>query len=279
MTDHLELSFRGNRGIFLNRKTYAELQNGPATGTRATELSFHFHIIALESLIMKTKLFSWLGREFVEIIGAGKAGAPPDSSANELFWQFEAELKSHGLSLDNTARIRVWGRDRDARTLATAARLKILTGNRKAASSSFISAEWFDSDATAGLELLAMRPMTPGAERQPVDFEPPRNYLCYLRYDSVLFYSGFTSDAPTLEEQVPDVIGTLANAFAISGASWSKVIKLSILLDRTQKLEVLRNLLAQGPKLDVPEVEVSVVDGFAGEKYLLEIEATALINP
>ena len=228
---------------------------------------------------MKTKVCSWLGREFVEIIGEGKAGAPPDNAADELFRQFEAELKSHGLSLDNTARIRVWGRDKDARRLATAVRSRILTGMRRAASSSFISAEWFDSDATAGLELLAMRPMTPGAERQPVDFEPPRNYLCYLRYDSVLFYSGFTSDAPTLEEQAPDVIRTLANAFAISGASWSKVVKLSILLDRTQKLEVLRNLLAQGPKVDVPEVEVSFVDGFAGEKYLLEIEATALINP
>ena len=227
---------------------------------------------------MKTKLFSWLGREFVEVIGEGKAGAPPDSAANELFQQFEAELKSRGLSLDNTARIRVWGRDKDARTLATAARSKILTGNRKAASSSFISREWFDSDATAGLELLAMRSIGSGAERRPVDFEPARNYLCYLRYDSVLFYSGFTSDAATLEEQVPDILRTLANAFAVSGASWNKVIKLSILLDRTQKLEVLRNLLAQGPQMDVPEVEVSFVDGFASEKYLLEIEATALIN-
>lgn len=228
---------------------------------------------------MKTKLFTWLGREFVEITGEGRAGAAPESAVNELFQQFEAELKSHGLSLDNTARIRVWGRDRNARTLATAARSKILTGTRKAASSSFISRDWFDSAAIAGLDLLAMRPINSGAERRPVDFEPARNYLCYLRCDSLLFYSGFTSDAPTLEEQVPDVLRTLANAFTVSGASWSKVVKLSILLDRTQKLEVLRNLLAQGPKVDVPEVEVSFVDGFAGEKYLLEIEATALIKP
>jgi enamine deaminase RidA (YjgF/YER057c/UK114 family) len=228
---------------------------------------------------MKKKVFSWLGREFVEIVGEGKTGVPPEDAVNDLFLQFEAELKSHGLSLDNTARIRVWGKDKDARTLATAARSKILTGMRRAASSSFISREWFDSDATVGLELLMMRPIYPGAERRSVDFEPARNYLCYLRYDSVLFYSGFTSDAPTLEEQVPDVLHTLANAFAVSGASWSKVIKLSILLERTQKLEVLRNLFAQGPKVDVPEIEVSFVDGFAGEKYLLEIEATALIKP
>lgn len=29
-------------------------------------------------------------------------------------------------------------------------------------------------------------------------------------------------------------------------------------------------------KFDVPDVEFIFVDGFAGEKYLLEIEATAL---
>ena len=93
---------------------------------------------------MKTKAFTWLGREFVKIIGEGKAGAPPESAVNDLFQQFEAELKRYGLSLDNAARIRVWGRDRDARTLATAARAKILTGTRRAASSSFILQEWFD---------------------------------------------------------------------------------------------------------------------------------------
>jgi enamine deaminase RidA (YjgF/YER057c/UK114 family) len=200
----------------------------------------------------------------------------PETAVNDLFRKFEAELKLYGLSLDNSARIRVWGRDKEARRLATAARSKILTANCRAASSSFISRKWFDSEAPAGLELLAMRPTGPGAERRPVDFEPARNYLCYLKYDSVLFYSGFTSDAATLKEQVPEVLRTLTNAFAISGSSWSKVVKLSILMARTQKLEDLRNLLAQGPRSNIPEVEISFVDGFAGEKYLIEIEATAV---
>jgi enamine deaminase RidA (YjgF/YER057c/UK114 family) len=162
--------------------------------------------------------------------------------------------------------------------LATAARSKILTGSRRAASSSFVSENWFDSEATLGFELLALRPLNSTTERRPVDFEPARNYLCYLKYDSVLFYSGFTSDAATLKEQVPEVLRTLTNAFAISGSRWSKVVKLSILLARTQKLEDLRDLLAQGPHSNIPEVEISFVDGFAGEKYLLEIEATAVSN-
>src|SRR4030095_3052488 len=210
--------------------------------------------------------------------GKAKTAFLPISRPDNCSKNCEAELRSQGLSLEDVARVRVWGRDRHARTVATAARSKILTGQRRAASSSFISHGWFDGNGTAGLELLAMRPTNPKSERRPVDFEPARNYLCYLRYDSVLFYSGFTSDAATLEEQVPDVLRTLANAFAVSGASWSKVVKLSILLDRTQKIEMLRDLLAKGTQHNVPEVEISFVDGFAGEKYLLEIEATALAD-
>ena len=225
---------------------------------------------------MKTKLFTWLGREFVEIAGEGRSGAAPEAAVNELFQQFEAALKSHGLSLDNTARIRVWGRDRDARMLATAARSKILAGTRKAASSSFISRDWFDSAATAGLELLAMRPSGPAAERRPVDFEPARNYLCYLDYDGLSFFSGFTSEASGPEEQAVEVLATIGSALTRARTDWSKVVKLSVFLQRGHDLQIVRQKLASVDRMNIPEIELSLVDGFAGEKYLLEIEATAL---
>src|SRR6266540_2904254 len=228
---------------------------------------------------MKSRLFTWLGRDFIEMIGKGKAGVPPDVATQDLFGTFESELRSHGFSLENTARIRVWGRDKDARTLATSARSKILTGERKAASSSFISQQWFDSEGTVGLELLAMKPMSSGAERRPVEFEPARNYLCYLRYDSVVFYSGYTSNADTLEDQVTEVLNAVSGARAISGAltqEFRKTGRLSVFLHRSQKLSVVKDLLSKVSWVDLGNVEFRLVDGFAGEKYLLEIEATAL---
>jgi enamine deaminase RidA (YjgF/YER057c/UK114 family) len=223
---------------------------------------------------MKTKLFSWLGREFVEIVSEAKAGVAPESAVNELFRQFDSELHSYDLSLDNAVRVRVWGRDRDARTLATAARSKVLTGKRRAASSSFISAQWFDSDARAGLELLAMRPLDGAAVRNTVDFEPARNYLCYLEYDRWLFLSGFTSEAGNLEKQTAEALATINNALARAQADWADVAKLSVLLQRGHEVEIVRGALAG--IANVPEIEFSIVDGFAGEKYLLEIEATAV---
>ena len=228
---------------------------------------------------MKSRLFTWLGRDFIEIIGEGKAGVPPDVATQDLFATCESELRSHGFSLENTARIRVWGRDKDARTLATVARSKILTGKGKAASSSFISQQWFDSDGNAGLELLAMKPIHSATERRPVDFEPARNYLCYLRYDSVVFYSGYTSTAETLEDQVSEVLKAITGARAISGAltqDFKKIGGLSVFLHRSQKLSVVKDLLAKVNWLDLANVEFRLVDGFAGDKYLLEIEATAL---
>lgn len=226
---------------------------------------------------MQVRLFNWLGREFIEICGEGKAGLAADAAAEELFHRFDQKVEFHGFSPDDAVRVRVWGRDRDARTQATAARSRVLSGKRRVASSSFISKEWFESEGVVGLELLAMKPAISG-ERRTVDFQPARSYLCYLRCESLLFFSGFTSDRPTLEEQVPDVLRTLANAFAIAGASWSKVLGLSIFLQRGQDLSILRRLLANGPRIDVPQLEIAFVDGFAGDKYLLEIEATALLD-
>jgi enamine deaminase RidA (YjgF/YER057c/UK114 family) len=225
---------------------------------------------------MQARLFSWLGRECVEVVAEASSALAADGAVIELFQKCDNELRGWGLSLDHIVRVRVWGRDREARTLATAARSKILTGKRKAASSSFVSQQWFDSDGSAGLELLAMKPIHSGADRQPVDFEPARNYVCYLDYDGLLFFSGFTSEAPSLEEQAVEVLATIDKALARARTDWGKVRKLSALLQRGQDLETVRRVLAKAGKLDIPEIEFAFVDGFAGEKYLLEIEATAV---
>ena len=224
---------------------------------------------------MKTKVLKWLNREFIEIVGEGKTGVPPVQAATDLFQQLDIELHDHGLSLDNTARVRVWGKDREARTLATTVRSQILTGARRAASSSFISREWFDGTAIAGIELLALRPRARDAQRVPVDFDPARNYLSYLDYDGLVFFSGYTSEAAKLEQQAIDVLETIDQALVRAQTDWRRVVKLSALLQRGHDLEIVRRAVERSPVAKSCEIELSFVDGFAGEKYLLEIEATA----
>ena len=228
---------------------------------------------------MQVRLFRSLEREFVEIVAEGRGGIAADAATDELFRKFDAELRAHGLSLEHCVRVRVWGSDKNARALATAERSKLLTGTRKAASSSFISSQWFDSDATVGLELLAMKPLDHHAERRPVEFEPARNYLCYLRFDSVVFFSGYTSDADNLNDQVPDVLKAITNARAVSGGlahDFAKTGRLSVFLRRDQSIDAVKTMLAKESWIDPEKVDYRLVDGFAGEKYLLEIEATGL---
>jgi enamine deaminase RidA (YjgF/YER057c/UK114 family) len=228
---------------------------------------------------MQNRIFSWQGREFIDLSGEAKSAASVEAETNSLFRSFEQELKTHGLSLENTVRTRLWGKDREARNLGTAARSKILTGRTKASSSSYISPRRFDSDARVALDLLAMRPSRANAERRPVEFQPPRNYLCYLRYDSLVFLSGYTSDAETLEDQVSQVGNAVAGGLIVAGTRWDELIKVSVFLHRSQNLEKLKELLRRAPPApNNLQIEFGFVDGYAGEKSLLEVEATALTS-
>jgi len=228
---------------------------------------------------VKKRIFSWLGGEFIELSGEVRPATSIEEETVSLFQSFEQELKAHGLSLGNTVRTRLWGRDREARNLGTATRSKILTGSTKAASSSYVSTKRFDSDARIAVDLLAMRPSRADAERRPVEFQPPRNYLCYLRQDSYVFLSGYTSATGTLETQVPEVIKAVTAGLMVAGSVWDKLVKMSLFLHGSQKLETLRELLKRGPTLPANcQLEFGFVDGYAGDKSLLEVEATALAS-
>lgn len=51
--------------------------------------------------------------------------------------------------------------------------------------------------------------------------------------------------------------------------------RLSVYLSRSQSLELLKQLLRKANRLDLTRIEFEFVDGFAREKGLLEVEATA----
>ena len=63
---------------------------------------------------MQARLFSWLGRECVEVVAEASSALAADGAVIELFQKCDNELRGWGLSLDNIVRVRVWGRDREA---------------------------------------------------------------------------------------------------------------------------------------------------------------------
>ncbi|HEY2986818.1 MAG TPA: RidA family protein [Candidatus Binatia bacterium] len=224
---------------------------------------------------MTKKIFSWLGKEFVELSSEGKAEGDATEQAREIFQRFDQELKTMGLSLDHTVRSRLWGKDRESRDLGSKERVRVLSGKARSASSSYIAPEHFDSGASVALDLLAMRSSGPGVEKGLKEYDPPIVPLRYLVYDSLVVLSGVTAVLPTLEDQMADILPRITFSLADAGSSWNRVVKLSCYLHRSQRVEHFRQLLQKTVAAEIPNMEYSFVDGYSAEGKLVEIETTA----
>jgi len=226
---------------------------------------------------MQKRIFSWLGKEFVEISGEAKPATTATEEARELFQRFNQELKNHGLSLDNTVRSRLWGRDRESRDQGSNERVKALSGKARSASSSYIAPIHFDSDAKVAIDLLAMRPSRPDAEKVLKEYNPPIVPLRYLIYDSIVVLSGVTAVLATLDEQLDNILPRIEDSLKNANSSWDRVAKVSFFLQRSRKLATLKELFSSRVTAKIPAMEYSSVDGYSSEGKLCEVEVTATL--
>ena len=224
---------------------------------------------------MRKRFFSWLGKTFIELSAEAKAAASATSEARELFQRFDQELKKHGLTLDNTVRTRLWGRDRESRDLGSDERVKVLSGKARSASSSYIASDYFDSDAKIAADLLAMKPSTQGMEKRIVEYDPPIVPIRFLVYDSVVILSGVTTVLPTLEEQLDNILPRITGSLQDGGSSWERVARISFYLHRSQTMDKLNRLFNERIKAPTTQREYCFVDGYSSVGKLCEVEVTA----
>ena len=227
---------------------------------------------------MRKKIFQWLGKEFVALSCEGKVGPTAKEQSQDIFRRFGEELLPMGLSLENTVRTRLWGRDRQSRNLGSGERVRVLSGKARSASSSYIAPAYFDSDARVALDLLAMRPSRWDLEKTLKEYDPPIVPLRYLIYDSVVFLSGVTAVLPTLVHQMADILPRISGSLTDAGSSWNKVVKVAFFLHRSQRLEIFKELFKKSVRAEIPQMEYGFVDGYSAEGKLIEIEVTALAS-
>lgn len=224
---------------------------------------------------MRKKVFTWLEREFVSLSGEGEEGLNSTDETLRLLKLFAAELNSVGLSLDNTVRTRLFGRDVESRKLASAQRGKVLSDRARSVSSSYIAPTYFNSRAHVAMDLIAMRPGTLEVQKTLREYDPPAAPLRFLIYDSVAFFSGVTGAGSSLHDQIAKIVDLISGSLSEAKSSWEKVAKISFFLHSSQDLRLLQELFKKRITASVPRLEYSFVDGYAGEGNLLEIEATA----
>jgi enamine deaminase RidA (YjgF/YER057c/UK114 family) len=226
---------------------------------------------------MRKRIFSWLGREFIELSGEAMPPANATAEAQQLFGRFQEELQAHGLSLDNTVRSRLWGRDRESRDLGSNERVRILAGRARSASSSYIAPNHFDSDARVALDLLAMRPSQETAKKRIVEYDPPRTPIRFLVYDGIVVLSGVTAVLPTLEEQFDNIIPRISASLQDGGSAWNKVARVSFYLHRSESIGKLNTIFERHVKDPIADREYCFVDGYSAPGKLCEVEVTATI--
>jgi len=224
---------------------------------------------------MRKKIFTWLGHEFIELSGEATPGADAATEARALFQRLDNELRPHGLSLDNTVRSRLWGRDRASRDAGSTERVKILSGKARSASSSYIAPRHFDSPAKVAVDLLAMRPSRSDQPKQIVEYDPPIVPIRFLVYESVVVLSGVTTVLPTLAEQFDNILPRITGSLSDAGSDWNKVAQVSFYMHRSQDLANLKNLFSARVSAQPPRMEYVVVDGYSAEGKFCEVEVTA----
>ncbi|HEX9879781.1 MAG TPA: hypothetical protein VGB25_06265 [Candidatus Binatia bacterium] len=227
---------------------------------------------------MITRLFSWLGGEFIALSTEGSPGESAAEAAQGIFTRFDETLRGLGLTLECAVRTRLWTTDRESRDRASDVRFKRLSGAARASSSSFIAPDRFQSDARVALDMIAMKPPRPGGRKTVVEYDPPKRPCRYVAVDGFVFLTGEESKKalrPVLADQWREIYSLLTDTLAQAGASWAETARVSCFLHRSQDPAALRAMMANDVKTEIPFMEIAWVDDYALPGGLLEVEVTA----
>jgi enamine deaminase RidA (YjgF/YER057c/UK114 family) len=229
---------------------------------------------------MRKRLFNWQGQRFVYLHIEGEAGLPPARQAQGLFARAGAELATLGLALErNTVRTRMFGRTVAARTIGSEARAAALTGNARAAGSSYISPAHFDSAAEVGLDLFAMAAPA-GAVRTVTEHAPVQSFIRHLAWGPLVFLAGMTCEQhPTLRRQYEDVLARARELLHESGCDWHDVVRVSFFLHKDEDPDALLAGVAACAPVPLEHAEIEFVEGYSRPGKLIEIEITARRAP
>ena len=221
---------------------------------------------------MRLKIFPWLGQEFVSLSWEGDGKGTVEQETQALFARFAERLGALGLSLDHTARTRMWVRDMETWHAGVHERVRILKGPARSVSSSHVWPDRLGPAARVAVDLLAMRP--PQDKKAFKEYEPQTIVLRWLRWGGILFLSGVTDMThTTFDEQFPVIIQRLTDSLADGGASWNDVARASFFLHCDESLDMLRARFTKAVGAKIPSLDYTFVGTRQGKR--LEIELTA----
>jgi enamine deaminase RidA (YjgF/YER057c/UK114 family) len=225
---------------------------------------------------MRRRLYSWLGQRFLYLGLEGEPGLALERQAEGLFERAALELDGLGLTLDNVVRTRIFGRNEEARSAGSQARSRVLTGQARAAGSSYITVPYFSSTADVGLDLFAMASPVSNPPKIVTEYEPKQNFIRHLVWEPMVFLAGQTSEAPELQAQCRDILSRIGGLLEETSCGWDDVVHVAFFLHREARLDQLFESVTSLTSLSLDNAEIEFVDGYSRPGKLVEVEITAM---
>jgi enamine deaminase RidA (YjgF/YER057c/UK114 family) len=226
---------------------------------------------------MRKRIFNWHGQRFAYLWLEAEGDEAIERQSEALFRRAAAELDALGLSIaTNVVRTRLFGRTRQARDVLSAVRTKALSGQGRAAGSSYISPAHLRSAADVALDLFAMAAPAGGAERTVTEHQPMQNFIRHLVWGPMVFLAGMTCERfPTLPEQIADILPRAGALLQETGCRWNNVVRVSCFLHNDQDADALLAAIAKTAPVPLDNAEIEFVEGYSQPGKLVEVEITA----
>ena len=225
---------------------------------------------------MHSRVLYQFGRRFVLLSAEASPAIESREAYGELMRRCGKELEKLGLTLENTVRTRLWARTRNDRDAASIQRRELLGDGVRPASSSYVAPGHFLTDASVAVDLVAMEPSHPSAERFHVELDPPISPPRYLRYDGMVFLSGVSAIGGPLEDCVNDCAGRIEASLKMAGVSWQQTVRVASYVQRQHSLSDARKFLLAAASVQAIPMKLESVDGYSAPQKQIEIEFTAL---
>lgn len=121
---------------------------------------------------------------------------------------------------------------------------------------------------------------------QPDGLSKPAAYTQVVKVGNFIHIAGQTSQnaageivgVGSIEEQAEQVFSNLEVALGSVGATWANVIKVTTFLTRREDLEGYRAARQRHIPNDPPASTLLFISGLAHPDYLIEVEATAVLD-
>jgi enamine deaminase RidA (YjgF/YER057c/UK114 family) len=209
------------------------------------------------------------GLRLMRVRVGGSLNGRAEAQAIGLLEGALAELERDGFAPDRLVRSRVWARNAELRRTASDARLLVLTGERRAASASFITPSRLPDGIDVAFDLVALE----GTGSKTVqEYEPRIAPPRFLKREGLVFLSGITDTAGDFAAQLRTVIGLIGQSLAAAGTAQQSILDVKAFVHHSIAWKSAHDAIRA--HFTCP-VDMTSVEGYSAPEKRLEIEVTA----